>query len=869
MANNNHFSLTLDTLAPTGGIKRPQEYLKENMDMTITKDTSAVYMKVWFDNTEIGTKDSVGYQEAAWIPAADLYKTTFTETSGSLYYHLVLMDDVANESEVYNTEIMIYDTSAPVIKEFKLFDTTSNDTALANETTIGYSWDCEADPAPAFIVKATLTGSDIETTEVEISSGATTGTGTITFKAGTEDGSKTITLTLTDAAGNVSTAKTATITLDTKLDVPVLTVANNAGQTVGEWVNYHDVKVTLRSNDEKIIGYKIWEGTEEPTDWTTQEAGTLLVTQDVTLSEGDGEKVLHAKVKDAALNIAEASAITIKIDTVAPETTFTVDKTLISNVEDYTEASLTMTASDEYSGITSYQIILNDKETVASGTTVPAEGCTITSANGLVEGANKIAFIVTDNANNTTTKEVTVTLDTTAPANVTINQLEPWYNDNFKIQITYEDAHIGNGKGEIIAWVSNINSDTTAPADVAKVMPTASPQDIAADNIGGTKKQSATNYLHIKVTDAVGNVSYAHEQFGFDNVRPIIEEVKFSKTAYSSPAASISIRYSDETSGVTQMQVTGDLTNGQDTNTWVEAAETYGVTLTSETDGDKTIYVKVKDAAGNITETAVSATCELDQTAPGVTATLFEADGTTVKPNHSPLDTIAIKIAVTDDDAKECQYQVYGAVTKTKGSETGITKNDENWVDYVETNGQKFVMLTDYYATGNDGTKEIYVVVRDNAGNETEAAKMSFVLDTAAPTVVISGPDYNRISKVNVLRRNSEGTIAGKFADEVTFTFTPDSFIQAYKVCAYVDQAAAEKGNPTIDAAIGNINGSVNMSATGLTSNAEVTAKLKGADYEAALGTITNAGDLDGLHYVVVYVQDYAGTWSVAADFTV
>ena len=100
-----------------------------------------------------------------------------------------------------------------------------------------------------------------------------------------------------------------------------------------------------------------------------------------------------------------------------------------------------------------------------------------------------------------------------------------------------------------------------------------------------------------------------------------------------------------------------------------------------------------------------------------------------------------------------------------------------------------------------------------------------------------------------------------KFNDETKFVFKPDSIIQAYKVCAYGSEAAATSGSHS-DNSIGHEFGSVNMSATGISSAAPVNAMIKGADLEAA-----SAGD--GVKIVVVYVQDLAGTWSVAAKFSV
>jgi hypothetical protein len=76
-------------------------------------------------------------------------------------------------------------------------------------------------------------------------------------------------------------------------------------------------------------------------------------------------------------------------------------------------------------------------------------------------------------------------------------------------------------------------------------------------------------------------------------------------------------------------------------------------------------------------------------------------------------------------------------------------------------------------------------------------------------------------------------------------------------------QDAAKNGSAA-DAAIGTAHGSVNMFAEGLSSNKAVDAKITGADFELALGEV---GQVDGARWVVVYVQDLAGQWSVAAEF--
>ena len=178
------------------------------------------------------------------------------------------------------------------------------------------------------------------------------------------------------------------------------------------------------------------------------------------------------------------------------------------------------------------------------------------------------------------------------------------------------------------------------------------------------------------------------------------------------------------------------------------------------------------------------------------------------------------------------------------------------------------------YCTSGDGQKYIYVKVRDNTQeiSHTISVNNLFEYDTTAPEVDVTAPEYNRVSKVHVLRRNNGGEIAGEYADECNFSFAPHvegDYYQAYKVVAYADQAAAVAGSyadtPIKQRGDTGSAGSIHMHATGLNQNTAVSAMIKGADLEAALG----GGSQDGAHIIVVYIQDRAGQWSEAADFTV
>ena len=137
MANNNHFELTLDTLAPSGSISGLGEYEKENKDLVINGG-DATFKKVWFDKVAAPTKESEGYLAAKWEAKDLAVKSAFAE-SGIYYYHLVLMDDVNNESEIYTLGPCHFDNVKPTASNFVISDSRGN-TSNTKEVKLNYSF---------------------------------------------------------------------------------------------------------------------------------------------------------------------------------------------------------------------------------------------------------------------------------------------------------------------------------------------------------------------------------------------------------------------------------------------------------------------------------------------------------------------------------------------------------------------------------------------------------------------------------------------------------------------------------------------------------------------------------------------------------
>lgn len=856
MANNNHFELTLDTLAPQGSISGLNRYEKENKDLIIDGG-DATFKKVWFDQESNPTKESAGYLGAEW-EAKDLAVRSAFAQPGEYYYHLVLMDDVNNESEIYTLGPCYFDNKAPEVSNVVIQDSRGNKNNT-NEVTLSYSFNYN--DTDCGVYRAVVSGDDIETINLELNAVAGEYAGELTFKEGTADGNKSIKVVVYDRAENASVeAVSNVILLDRTLDKPVLLIQDSEGNNLPEYINYHEIKANLTVNETNIVGYKIWEG-EEPDEYVALTAGEYVdQTIDFTLSSGDGAKTVNAKIIDVAGNEAVAESKSVIIDSVVPVAKLESNKTIISKVSGFDQAILSFgdTADNEGgSGINYYEITRNG-EKVASGQALPAQH--VVEMDVLEDGIYKYQLKVVDKAlNESVSEEVAIIMDKTAPE-LNITELNPWYTEKFNISVSYSDT---NSLEDMVVWTSTVAADVTLPENPIHLNPI---KDIALGNISWNLAESASNYMHVMLVDEVGNVSYAHKQFGYDSVSPVIKSAAFSKAAYPNAQALINISYEDATSGVVEMRVSGDITNDSATGEgkWESIVGARQVELTTG-DGVKTILVEIRDAAGLTASKSI--TCELDTTFPAPKLTLYEADKISLKPAHSQLDSFSARLVIEGDDFEGgVQFKIYGDFNYESGKEAGISKDEAQLVEFVKGEGVEFMLLEGLYCTKADGVKNIYVHVVDNAGNAAElSAPATFVYDTTLPEVTLTFPEgefFNRISKVQIERRNANGVMVGKFADMTKFVINPDSVIQAYKVVAYKDASAAAAGSANDDA-IGVAGGSVNMAASGLNEKKEIEAIIRGADFEAALGGEGN----DGAHIVVVYVQDLAGHWSVAAQF--
>jgi len=189
--------------------------------------------------------------------------------------------------------------------------------------------------------------------------------------------------------------------------------------------------------------------------------------------------------------------------------------------------------------------------------------------------------------------------------------------------------------------------------------------------------------------------------------------------------------------------------------------------------------------------------------------------------------TPSVELTLTLKDSPTTGYQM-----KIWGVE-GVTDEDSaSWETYAAS---KSVTLP-----SGDGLKTVYVKVRDAVGNESSAASDSITLNTAVPTVTVTGPDKSTISKVVGF-------------DMAVINFMSDIAFEEYKVCVVPATSSTQESGTQIPTTNGSVNTS--GSAGGYEADTNIEVKINGSDLEAA-----SSGD--GVKIVKVFVKNAAGTWS-------
>ena len=828
------FELILDTTAPSSGVLSGlNAYYNSNATVTISAD-GASFMKVWTNQNANGTTSDSSFP-ASWEPYGTS-KTVSFSGQGAQYVHAQFMDEVGNISSIVNSAATIYDTVAPEVTAVSVNSGDGFTRVTGNTVRVSFS------DATSGVQYVTLAGDIADGEKIAYSvtdADRTAGYKDIAVTLQGADGSKSVSATVTDFAGNVSASASDSIVLDTTAAVGtlVLRLADDSAN-LPSFVNFVNFAAAVETEDNDIVGYKVWEGTasDEPANWTsvTQDpADPRILVDGLALSTGDGTKTINAKIQDIAGNVTTLTAVSVVLDQTAPVVTLSSDVSVISAESGFNTVTFACAATDTNSaeGL-SYELKLGD-DVIKSGALAASVAVTQAEIEELSAGQGTKSFTleVTDVAGNTgISTAVVVTLDKTAPTGSVA--ADAYYNatTNSTVTVTVSGSDTGGaGMDQMKVYLDNNNANW---------------ESYAAGTYTFSAVSDGTHVAHVQFKDAVGNVSavYDSEQFVVDIIAPA---GSISTAAFTnSLSIDITVNASDSTSGISQMKV---WEAGQTEPEWEAYSTSKSITLAAGDDGQRTINAKFKDAAGN-ESSATSCSTFLDLDEPNVAITLLKNDGNGL-PARVNVTGFQARISHTDaaDTAQASAIVAY----KLTGD---FNQSDNEWQDFAYDSGENYMTISGLTLTTGDGLKTISVQLKDEAGNVSSAGTATVTLDTAPPVIDVNAPDYNKVSKQHTNRLDSTGAvIANKYNDVCIFTWSANEKLVAYKVCVNeVGQLAATAE------AIGTAGGSLNMSGGQIDANTDVTSTIFGADFAAT----SAVNDVDGAYEIIVYGQDEAGTWS-------
>jgi YD repeat-containing protein len=385
------------------------------------------------------------------------------------------------------------------------------------------------------------------------------------------------------------------------------------------------------------------------------------------------------------------------------------------------ETSITISGTKE----ANTSILINGVEMVApnSSTTWSAtknltvEGnntLSITSKNsiGLVSLATSIT-IKRDTVIPTGSLNINSSAATTASPNVTLN-------------LSAADA--GSGIDKMSFSTDNVN--WTAPEAYATTQTFALP---VADG---------PQTVYVKYYDKVGNASNVYSKSIILDTTVPAGSIDINSGALYTVSTSVTLNLSagDSGSGI------GKMSFSTDNVTWT-TAQTYNATKSwtfSSGDGNKTVYVKYYNKAGNVSA-VYSKSIQLDTTKPAGTININ--DGAT----YTSSPTVTLNLSATDAGS---------GIDKMSFSE-----DNANW-----TTAETYATTQTFTFSAGDGRKTVYVKYYDKAGKASSVYSKSIVLDTLPPTGIVtinSGAQYIKQTAVTL---NLSAADAGSGLSQMSFS---------------------------------------------------------------------------------------------------
>lgn len=627
----------------------------------------------------------------SWTVAAP---NTYTFASQGVKTLYVFVKDTAGNISVplsASVTIMLPDTNAPIVTAFIL--PTTSDSLTVSITTLTTTDDVAA---TGYLLTETASQPQVDHPAWSESVPAA-----YTFAT---EGVKTLYVFAKDAAGNISVPLSAAVTITLPDTIAPTIDAFTLPATAADLIV--PVSELTATDDVDVTSYLLSESANQPQSnnsaWSeTEPMSYPFATQ--------GAKTLYAFARDAAGNVSAPASATVTItlpDVAAPTVTaFTLPATATS----LTVPVTALTATDSV-GVTGY--LLTEASEIPSvtdshWTTTPTSSFTFANA-----GAKTLNAWAKDAAGNISaglSATVTITLpDTTAPA---VNLFTmPMAASSLTLAVTALSAT------DDVAVTGYLLSESATPPQPDNPAWTSTPPTSYTLAAQGSR----TIYAFAK--DAAGNVSVPQSA----NVTVTLPDTAApTVTAFALPASTTSLTVpvlvftaSDNVAVTGYVLSESALTPLAADPAW---RSTPPGSYTFSTEGSKTLYGFVKDAAGNISSSAMAGTTITlpiltDTTVPTVTAFTLPATSTSL--------TVAISNFIASDNVG-----VTGYCLATTDSSSACTWN---------------ATAPSSYSLTTAGSKTLYAFAKDAVGNVSNSVNASTTI--TLPTVGVGDIDNDGVT---------------------------------------------------------------------------------------------------------------------------
>lgn len=807
---------------------RVADYAPQNVDADSASGVYSVKLITSKENSyEIKTKDLNGDYYEFTVPSELLAAEVLHEK-----IRFVVTDNAANESEEYklkdltknmsNSDDILIDQIAPQISDITLSDPNykkGNDFwyKTPNVTASAYFEDtAKKGKTASGLESIQISALNSKTAESDKDWGIKNRTYSVTSNRSDlkADGTIDFEATAKDLAGNEADKKRATVYVDTvapvvnKISVNGVEVSNNGGKYAVEAFGNSARRVEISASDIsgdksgisglKSITYILYDenGKEIRKETVNVSGNSASISFDISSNfkghikafATDNVKNEGAKIESRFVVVEnsskhnETSSINIKL----PQTS---KKDSSGNNLYNNDIDVQFSVSDSYSGVKSVSYTIKDRNgentvTVGDMSVDKSDENINTELSKTIKVGNnendiKLTVTIEDNAGNKSSKDVTFSIDKTAPTiEVTFDNNNrnrnysdsEYYKADRTATVTITERNFN--EADVKATIAGLSSGNPTISSFTTVAGSTPDQTKHVAKITFSKDADYT--MSIDFTDMAGNRAsqYKSNKFTIDKTKPVISEIKLSpspsNSKYFNEDVTVSVTVNEhnfDSSLVKFTSIKGTLPKIPKSD-WKDDGDKHTVSFKLKAEDIYSFRVGMTDKAVNAAADKTQSEIVLDKTKPGV-----EISGVKDKKayGYNDKDKVAPVFTFSDTniDPENVSYKIYKI--GQDGSKTDVTSKFDNTKSNVK-NGAMTVSFNEFKSTSDvDGLYTIEVSSKDLAGNESSDTKVfsvnrygsSFVIDDSMKDLIhsyISKGEDVKVKIINVNKISDENT---------------------------------------------------------------------------------------------------------------